>query len=144
MSEQNFKNHGRMVPAFHYFAMPLFLVYFFWLVSRLVRKGVSFESVLMVLMGAALIVLLFCARLFALKAQDRIIRLEERLRYEHLLPADLKPRIGDFTVDQIVALRFAGDAELPGLARKVLDEKMTDRTAIKKLIQNWKADHLRV
>lgn len=144
MSEQNFKNHVKFVPAFHFFAMPVLVFNFFWAAGRLVKSGISFQSVAEVLVAAAIVVLLFCARLFALKAQDRVIRLEERLRYERLLPADLKPRSGDFTIDQIIALRFAGDAELPALARKVLDEKIAGRTAIKKLIQNWKADHLRV
>jgi hypothetical protein len=143
MSEQNFKNHVKFAPAFHYFAMPVLVLNFFWMVSRL-RYGITRHGVADVLVAAALVVLLFCARLFALKAQDRIIRLEERLRYERLLPADLKARSGELTVDQIVALRFAGDDELPALARKVLDEKIGDRTAIKKLVQHWRADHLRV
>lgn len=143
MSEQNFKNHTKLVPAFHYFAVPVLLINFFWMVSRL-RYGITRHAVAEILMAAALVVIAFCARLFALKAQDRVIRLEERLRYERLLPADLKERSGEFTIDQIVALRFASDGELPALARKVLDEKIADRTAIKKLIQNWKADHLRV
>ena len=143
MSEQNFKNHMKLVPAFHYFAMPVLVFNFFWMLSRL-RYGITRHGVADILVAAALVVLLFCARLFALKAQDRVIRLEERLRYERLLPADLKPRIGEFSVDQIVALRFAGDDELPALARKVLDEKIGGRAAIKKLVQHWKADHLRV
>jgi len=75
--------------------------------------------------------------------QDRVIRLEERLRCERLLPADLKPRIAEFTVSQLVALRFASDAELPALARKVLDEKISERKPIKQLVKNWRADYLR-
>jgi hypothetical protein len=143
MSEQNFANHAKMVPAFHYFAMPVFAVNFGWAVYHLVKTGISFESVMRVLLAAALIVLFFCARLFALTVQDRVIRLEERLRYERLLPADLQPRIGEFTRDQYISLRFASDAELPALARKVLDEKLTDRKTIKQLIKTWKPDHLR-
>ena len=143
MNEQNFANHAKFVPAFHFFAMPVFAVNFGWAVYRLVKAGISFESVMNVLVAAAIIVLFFCARLFALKVQDRVIRLEERLRYERLLPADLKPRIGDFTIDQIISLRFAGDAELPALARKVLDEKLTDRKTVKQLIKNWRPDYLR-
>jgi hypothetical protein len=69
--------------------------------------------------------------------------LEEQLRYQRLLPADLKPRIGEFTVSQFVALRFASDAELPALARKVLDEKLDQRKAIKQLVKNWRPDYLR-
>ena len=83
------------------------------------------------------------ARMFALSVQDRVIRLEERLRYERLLPPDLQARILEFEPGQLVALRFASDAELPGLARKVLDEKLSDRKAIKKMIQNWQSDDLR-
>ena len=79
----------------------------------------------------------------ALKVQDRVIRLEERLRYERVLPSDLKARIGEFTVAQLVSLRFAGDAELPALARKVLDEKLSERKAIKQMVKTWKPDFLR-
>ena len=81
--------------------------------------------------------------MMALKAQDRVIRLEEQLRYDRLLPVDLKARIGEFSVDQCIALRFACDAELPLLARKVLDDKVTERKAIKKMVTNWKPDYLR-
>jgi hypothetical protein len=143
MSEQNFGNHAKMVPAFHYFAMPVFAVNLGWAIYHLMRTGISFESAMRVLLAAALIVLFFCARLFALTVQDRVIRLEERLRYERLLPADLQARIGEFTRDQYVSLRFASDAELPALARKVLDEKLRDRKTIKQLIKSWKPDHLR-
>jgi hypothetical protein len=75
--------------------------------------------------------------------QDRVIRLEERLRYERVLPADLKARSGELNIGQIVSLRFASDAELPALAKKVLDEKLTERKAIKQLVKSWKPDYLR-
>jgi hypothetical protein len=81
--------------------------------------------------------------MFALSVQDRVIRLEERLRCERLLPQDLQARIVEFEPGQLVSLRFACDAELPALARKVLDEKMTDRKAIKQQIKNWRSDYLR-
>lgn len=96
-----------------------------------------------VLVSAALLAGFVTVRLMTLSVQDRIIRLEERLRFARLLPADLQPRIGEFTATQLVALRFASDAELPLLARKVLDEKLTERKAIKQLIKNWKPDYLR-
>jgi hypothetical protein len=79
----------------------------------------------------------------AIKVQDRLIRLEERLRLERLLAADLRPRIEEFTIEQLVALRFASNAELPELARKVLDEKLNDRKAIKQLIKTWRPDFVR-
>jgi len=91
----------------------------------------------------ALILGFLYARMFALRVQDRVIRLEERLRYERVLPADLLARAGELSVRQIIALRFASDAELPGLARKVLDQKVADGKAIKMLITDWRADHLR-
>jgi hypothetical protein len=75
--------------------------------------------------------------------QDRVIRLEMLLRMQQMLPVDLRPRIGEFTVGQLVALRFASDAELPDLARKVLQDKVTDRKAIKQLVRDWQPDHLR-
>ena len=81
--------------------------------------------------------------MYPMRVQDRLIRLEERLRYQRLLPADLQLRIEEFTVAQLVSLRFASDAELPALARKVLNEKLNERKAIKQLVKNWKPDYLR-
>jgi hypothetical protein len=75
--------------------------------------------------------------------QDRVIRLEERLRYQRLLPADLQSRIDDFTLNQLVSLRFASEAELPALARKVLDDKIDNRKTIKQMIKVWRPDYLR-
>ena len=143
MSEQNFANHARFVPPFHFLAVPVFLIIFGWSLYRLKTLGFTFEGVFGVLLAAALVVLVFSARLFALAVQDRVIRLEERLRCEQLLPADLQPRIGEFTAGQLIALRFASDAELPALARKVLNEKLMERKAIKQLIKNWKPDYQR-
>ena len=143
MDEQNFANHVKFVPSYHFFALPVFGINFVWSLFRLWKLGISFEGIFGVIFAAALIVLVLRARLFALAVQDRVIRLEERLRCERLLPADLQARINDFTVDQFVALRFASDAELPALARKVLDEKMNERKAIKQQIKNWRPDYLR-
>ena len=101
------------------------------------------DAVVGLLMALALVGLLFYARVFALRVQDRVIRLEMRLRLERLLPADLRPRIGELTHHQLVALRFASDAELPELTGAVLSEKITSRRAIKRRIRGWQADHLR-
>jgi Family of unknown function (DUF6526) len=139
---QNFKNHAKTVPLFHYVAGPIFIFYTIWTIVRMVRYF-SAENVVSALVAIALLILSFEARLFALRVQDRVIRLEMRLRMREVLPADLQTRIPDFTVSQLIALRFAGDAELPGLARKVLEEKLNDRTAIKKMVQNWEPDTLR-
>ena len=140
---QNLQNHVRLVPPFHMFVLPVFLLNLGWTIYHIVKTGISFESVLGVLMAFALITFATFARLFALTVQDRVIRLEMRMRLAEVLPVDLRPRIPEFTVAQLVSLRFASDAELPGLARKVLDEKMSDRKAIKQLIKNWQGDYLR-
>ncbi len=128
---QNFKNHVHQVPAFAIANLILMVN----LVGRLVdlRHGISFGSVMDVLVGAALIALFVMARNSVVTVQDRLIRLEMRLRLAGVLP-------GDF---QLVSLRFASDAELPALARKVLDEKLSDRKGIKQLVKDWQADYLR-
>jgi hypothetical protein len=138
---QNFENHTRHVPVFAIGTLVLLVN----LGGRLydLRHGISFGSVMGVLVGAALIALFIMARTSVVTVQDRVVRLEMRLRLAELLPADLRPRIPEFTVGQLVALRFAGDAELPALARKVLDEKLNDRKAIKQLVKDWRADYLR-
>lgn len=141
--KQSFSNHTRWVPAFHFVAFPILLVNAGWAIYRLVA-GVSFEATLNVLVAIALLISLFVARLFAVRAQDRVIRLEMRLRMRELLPADLQGRINEFTPQQMVGLRFAGDGELPALARRVLDENIADATPIKKLITDWQGDYYRV
>ncbi|MGC1685475.1 MAG: DUF6526 family protein [Candidatus Acidiferrales bacterium] len=139
---QNFQNHARFVPAYHFFALPVFLVNFIWHIVQMVRH-ISFGAVMSCLTAAALVVLAFYTRTFALTVQDRVIRLEMRLRLQQLLAADLRPRIGEFTTAQLVGLRFASDAELPELARKVLDNKLSDRANIKKMVKDWQPDYLR-
>lgn len=143
MAEQSFSNHGRFFPPFHFFVVPVMVMNFFWSSYRWKVSGWSLNGLESVLLAAALTIGFLSARRMALSVQDRVIRLEERLRCERLLPADLKPRTGEFTVSQLVALRFASDAELPALARKVLDEKISERKPIKQLVKNWRADHLR-
>jgi len=143
MEEQNFANHGKLVPVFHLFAIPVFAANFVWSLFRLRNLGLSFVGLFGVILAAALVVLVFEARLFALAVQDRVIRLEERLRYAQVLPADLHARCGELTIDQIVALRFASDTELPGLTRQVLNDKLNKRKAIKKLVKNWRPDFQR-
>ena len=140
---QNFSNHSRMVPPFHYVALPILLVNFVSAVVGLFN-GITFDASLHVLVAVALIIVALFARVFALKAQDRVIRLEMRLRMRELLPEDRQGRINDFTPSQMVGLRFAGDAELPELARKVLDENITKSTSIKKMITDWQGDYFRV
>ena len=143
MPEQSFHHHTRWVPPFHFFVMPMLTIHFGWSIYRWRASGFSIDGLEYVLFAAALLVLMVEARLFSLRVQDRVIRLEERLRCERLLPADLQPRIAELTVSQFVSMRFASDAELPTLVRKVLDEKLTQRKAIKQLIKDWRPDYLR-
>jgi hypothetical protein len=143
MVPQNYKNHVKFVPLFHFFALPILALNFLWSCYRLWKLHFAVDGFVGVFVAAALLGTLFCGRLFALAVQDRVIRLEEQLRYARLLPEDLKPRAEEFTIAQIVSLRFASDAELPALARKVLSENLQDRKAIKQMVQNWKADNLR-
>ena len=140
MSEQNIKNHVRLVPPFHFFVLPVLAINLVW---SLVRLRLTFAGIFGVILALALVLLALNARLFALKVQDRLIRLEERLRYERVLPEELRWRADELTIDQFVSLRFACDEELPTLMRKVLDDKLTERKAIKLLIKNWRPDYLR-
>jgi hypothetical protein len=139
--QQTFANHAKVVPAYHYFTFGLIAVYFFYRLYMLVT-GPSLASGMGVVAAAALLMVFFWARVFALRVQDRVIRLEMHLRVLNLVP-ELSPRFGEFNVDQLCAMRFASDAELPELARKVLAEKLGDRTAIKKMVREWLPDQLR-
>src|SRR3990172_9674884 len=99
---QTFENHARIVPLFHIVALPILALNFLWSLYRVVTRF-GMDSVVALLVAFALIVVALFSRVFSLTAQDRVIRLEMRLRMRELLPADLQPRIGEFTV----ALRFA-------------------------------------
>ena len=139
---QNLGNHTRVVPPYHMFAMPIFMINVIWRLVQL-RDGISFASIMNVLLGIAFLILVIYARLFSLTVQDRVIRLEMRLRLERALPPDMRSRIAEFTVPQLVSLRFASDQELPLLAQQVLDQKLENRKAIKSRIKEWQADFLR-
>lgn len=140
---QSFDNHAKLVPGFHYVTTVFVLIFTIWAVIGLIRDP-GFDTVAMVSLALALNLIGLYARGFATQNQDRIIRLEERIRMRELLPPDLQDRIEDLTTPQLVALRFASDGELAELTRKVLDEGLEDRKAIKTLIQEWRADHHRV
>ncbi len=143
MAEQNYANHVRFVPTFHFYVVPVMLLNFGWSIYRLIHHGFSGDGAVGVLVALALLIFTFNARLFALRVQDRVIRLEERQRMKQLLPSDLQVRIRDFTPAQLIALRFADDEELPELARKVLADKITAQKTIKLMVKKWRADYLR-
>lgn len=143
MAEQNFANHTCYVPLYHGVTLGILVLNLGYSIYKLAKTSLSFEAIVGLLLAVALILIFFHARLFALTVQDRVIRIEMRLRMERVLPGELKSRIGEFNVAQLVSLRFASDAELPELARRVLEEKLTGGKAIKQLVKNWQADTLR-
>ena len=143
MAEQSLESHGKWVPPFHFFVLPVLLINFGFSIYWCVKMWFSVSGVLSVVVAAALFVGMVMVRVMAMKVQDRVIRIEERIRFEGVLPADLHARIGEFTIDQLVALRFASNAELPELARKVLEEKLNDRKEIKRMIKTWRPDFAR-
>jgi uncharacterized membrane protein YciS (DUF1049 family) len=143
VEQQNFKNHGKVVPGFIFFVLPVLALNLGWTLNHWRLAHFSFAGLVSVLTAAALLLGMILTRGFALRVQDRVIRLEEQVRYARLLPADLQTRAAQLTLAQVIALRFASDEELPGLLRKVLDERIADRKAIKGMVTNWKADHLR-
>jgi len=140
---QSYSNHTRWHPPFHFFLMPVLLINFIVSIVYCVIHP-SWSQGWWIVVSAALLLLGFLARTNSLKVQDRIIRLEEQLRYQRLLPADLAQQASSLTVQQLIALRFAEDQELPGLVRKVVSGKLTETKAIKQAIKNWRADTFRV
>jgi len=140
---QTYQNHAQLIPLYHYVALPVLLINALWALYQL-TQGVGGESIIALAVAVALLLIAFYARVFALAAQDRIIRLEEQLRLRALLPDDLQARINDHTTEQLIGLRFASDGELPALSRKVLDNDIADRKTIKQLVQSWRPDYQRV
>lgn len=142
MEEQNYQNHRKYVPLFHFVTIGLALVNLVLALVALFRAP-SVLSVSAVLVAVLLGLLAYFIRDFVLTVQNRVIRLEERLRLAQLLPPDLRPRIHELTTRQLIGLRFASDEELPELVRQVLDEKIRSGEQIKKMIRTWRPDHLR-
>jgi len=139
---QNFSNHTRYDPLFHFFVLPVFTLTLIATIVHLVRRP-GLHSALLVVVAVAAIAAVFKIRLYATKLQDRVIRLEERLRLAALLDPALRPRIPELSEKQLVALRFASDAELPALAARALNEKLPPQE-IKKSVQRWRPDDWRV
>lgn len=140
---QTFANHARYVPMFHFVGGALLAIWLYSSVARVVREP-SLYHTYELCPPLALAIAYWYARVFALAAQDRVIRLELRLRLKDLLPPREFARFDELTPGQVVALRFASDAELPALVAEVLDGKLVRPADIKKRIQNWQADWWRV
>lgn len=139
---QSFANHAMYDAPFHFFVIPVLVINVLVVGYSLFRfpgKGGAW----LFIVSFALLTLAGRTRSYATHLQDRIIRLEERLRLGSVLPEPLRSRIGELSDSQLLGLRFASDAELPGLVQRVLDEKL-GRADIKKAVQNWRPDYSRV
>lgn len=139
---QTFSNHTRFDLLFHGFVLPIFVVAMIWSVVHFIRFPGWHSAGLFVVLTASLVAV-FKIRLYSLKVQDRVIRLEERLRLTTLLQEPLRSRIPELTEDQLCALRFASDAEISKLVERTLKENLS-RADIKKAIQTWRPDYWRV
>lgn len=140
---QTYANHPKLVPGFHYLLVGLIVVNF-GLAAWELYKAPSIGTGRGLVVAVILFLVSWYARIFPLTAQDRVIRLEEKLRFAQLLPPELAARVDEIKRHQFVALRFASDAELPGLVRRVLAGELSSGKEIKQAIANWRPDYLRV
>ena len=143
MNPQTFANHTRWHRPFHFFVVPVMLINFIWVIVLFV-KAPGWTSGWWIIFSAALVVLTFLVRLNSLKVQDRLIRLEEKIRYQQILSPALLAQTSALTTRQIVALRFASDRELEELVSAVLAGKFSKTGEIKRAIKDWRADTFRV
>ena len=135
---QDYKSH-RYVPAFHFFTIPILLINVGVEAVRFYRNQTTYQGWVMVV-AFTLLLFAFVARGMAVKAQDRVIRLEERLRLGALLPAEHRDKVNELTPSQLVALRFASDEEAPDLAHRTMTGEFKTQNEIKKAVKNWRAD----
>jgi Family of unknown function (DUF6526) len=140
--EQSYRNHGQRTPAWIFGVLLPFFLNFIWALTRVIR-GVTIETVLNLAMAVAFLILWWFVRRMALTVQDRVIRLEMRLRLRDVLPSSMHSDIPRLTRSQLVALRFASDQELAELVREVLAGKLASQKDIKLKIRDWQADYLR-
>jgi hypothetical protein len=139
---QNYKNHGRLFPPFHFFVLPVLLLNALNAI-RHVWLNPSWSTAFALLVAVALLTLALTARAMAVTVQDRVIRLEMRMRLGECLPADLRSRIHELTARQLVALRFASDGEIADVVRDVLAGKLATQKDIKLRVKEWQGDFLR-
>jgi hypothetical protein len=142
-SPQTYETHVRRLPA-PYLLVSAGIALHVVLAAGQLALQPSLRSLWQLAVAISLGGLVWIVRTNSLRVQDRIIRLEERVRLHRLLPEELRARIDDLTLGQLVALRFASDQELAELVQSVLAEGLTDRDAIKRRVRDWRPDHLRV
>lgn len=141
--KQNFQNHARYFPLVHFVIMPILFINMIWQIVDLSRFK-NWDEANDLLIAVVLILISLAARLQALKAQDRVIRLEEMLRYREILPKDLFEKAKSLKTGQIIALRFASDEELANLIQRTLNGEFEKTKEIKQAVKNWRGDYLRV
>ncbi len=141
--QQTYANHVRWYPLVHFVIFPLLTILLIWSIVNLVMAP-SAANLWNLLMIVGVVLLSFAARLQALKAQDRLIRLEEKLRYRELLGSDLCAKADGLRTGQIIALRFASDGELGEILERVLTGELKSSKEIKTAIRQWRGDYLRV
>jgi hypothetical protein len=141
--EQSFKNHARFDPPYHFFLTFVFIANIIVAIVHVVHHASSFIAWWLVVVSVAAFVALFRLRQYPLKVQDRVIRLEERLRLQALAPQEWHAQIFRLTEDQLIALRFAGDDEVVELAKQALEHNL-NRKQIKERIRSWRPDNWRV
>ena len=142
-SEQSFASHTRWYPLFHFVVAPIFVLNFLFQAFRLYQEP-GLDRGVWLIVSFGLILLALSARSMALKAQDRVIRLEERLRCRELLSPDAAQKATALTASQLIALRFASDDEFGSLVERTLNGEFASGKEIKQAIKNWRPDHLRV
>jgi len=140
---QTLANHVKLDPPFHFVLGPTLLLIIILSITNVFRHYDTLSAWVLVLMMLAVVNVSFRARIYALKVQDRVIRLEERLRLSSLLQEPLRSRIGELTESQLVAIRFACDAEAPAIVQKALAENLKNKD-IKKAIGTWRPDYFRI
>lgn len=140
---QSAERHARTIPIYHQFALPVLLINVIVMLVMVVR-GPSLMAAWNAVVAFALFVGVLWGRVQALTAQDRVIRLEETLRLQRVLPAEMQGEIAQLSRTDFIALRFAPDAELPDLVRRVRAGEFAKPIDIKRAIRAWRPDHLRV
>ena len=141
-SIQTYQNHRRLIPLYHFFALPIVGLNVVVEVMRLNKYRTPYH-VYLVVFALALLVAVDALRSMTNRVQDRVIRLEERTRLAALLPEELRGRVNDLTPSQLVGLRFASDEEAPALARRCLDGELTKADQVKQEVKSWRPDTLR-
>ena len=140
---QNYQNHTRWFPLVHFVIFPMLTINLIWAIACVFMEF-DWQRVQFLLLSFGVVLVSLAARLQALRAQDRLIRLEERLRYKEILSPSLADKASGLRTGQIIALRFASDHELPGIIERVLNGELKTNKEIKLAVKNWRGDYIRV